>query len=148
MNRISPFGLSALLIVFGDLIHGPVLACTLSFNSGQVITGVALAHTPEQHSLGLSGRPIIDQAMLFVWSEAQVRRFWMKDTHQPLVLYYLDEQARIFQQLSMMPHSEYHHFSQSPARYALELPQVMANQVNLSVGSVLSSVECLHEPHE
>lgn len=146
MKRFSQFGLNATLAVLGVLIHGPVLACTLSFNSGQVITGVVLAHTPEQHSLGLSGRPIIDQAMLFVWPEAQVRRFWMKDTHQPLVLYYLDEQARIFQQISMMPHSEQHHLSQSPARYALELPQAMANQVNLSVGSVLLSVECLHEP--
>lgn len=146
MKRFSQFGLNATLAVLGVLIHWPVLACTLSFNSGQVMTGVALAHTPAQHSLGLSGRPIIDQAMLFVWPEAEIRRFWMKDTHQPLVLYYLDAQAGITQQLLMTPHSEQQHVSQSAARYALELPEAMANQFGLSVGGVLLSVECLHEP--
>jgi uncharacterized membrane protein (UPF0127 family) len=57
--------------------------CRLVFDDGLLIESVLLAHTPHQQAVGLSGREAINQGMLFVWSDSDIRRFWMQNTHQP-----------------------------------------------------------------
>lgn len=117
-------------------------ACTLRFHSGLELTHVALAHTPQTQAIGLSGIMPVEGGMLFVWSDAAVRQFWMKDTFVPLRLYYLDADATITQIISMQPKSMRKHYSAQPARYALELPEDQADQIPLDVGDRLESVVC------
>jgi uncharacterized membrane protein (UPF0127 family) len=80
--------------------------------------------------------------MLFVWSRASQRQFWMRNTHVTLQLYFLDEQANITEQVALVPMSEQRHYSEVDARYALELPLPMAKDSQLSVGVSLESVLC------
>jgi uncharacterized membrane protein (UPF0127 family) len=72
------------IVLFCLLLAGNGHAhCRLAFDDGLLIESVLLAHTPQQQAVGLSGREAINQGMLFVWSDSDIRRFWMQNTHQP-----------------------------------------------------------------
>lgn len=103
---------------------------------------VLLAHTDAQQRLGLSGRESVNEGMLFVWSRASQRQFWMRNTFVSLQFYFLDEQANITEQVALVPMSEQRHYSKVDARYALELPEPMVQNVRISVGVSLESVLC------
>lgn len=122
--------------------QGVSASCRLTFASGIDVFPVALAHTPAQLAQGLSGRASIEEGMLFVWPDAQERAFWMKNTYQPLKLFYLDEAAVIQQSLWLYPLSEAYRYSEHRARYALELPEAMVKAIELRQGDSLLSVLC------
>lgn len=116
--------------------------CQLTFSSGIKIYPVTLAHMPEQQKQGLSGRLDVSHGMLFVWSTADYRQFWMRDTYEPLELYFLDEQAVMVDRYVMSPLSDQIYMSQQPVRYALELPLATLHDEMLHLGDHLIAVEC------
>lgn len=116
--------------------------CRLVFDDGLLIESVLLAHTPQQQAVGLSGREAINQGMLFVWSDSDIRRFWMQNTHQPLTLYFFDASATVTQTLSMPANSDTIYASNIASRYALELPESIAPSGALALGHRLVSVVC------
>jgi uncharacterized membrane protein (UPF0127 family) len=118
----------------------------LTFDNGIQLVDVALAHTPEQQRQGLSGQNPIEQSMLFVWPDATIRGFWMQNTHQPLRLYFLNEQARITQMLDMPPQTEQIYSSYQPTRYALEVPFALAEFLALPLETLLVAVACRQMP--
>jgi uncharacterized membrane protein (UPF0127 family) len=86
--------------------------------------GVELARTAAEREEGLMNRETLEagRGMLFVFSDAQYRSFWMKNTFIPLDIAYIDENLRITDIQAMEPETENEHPSARPAMFALEVP--------------------------
>jgi uncharacterized membrane protein (UPF0127 family) len=113
------------------ILNATVLACPLELPVTTVtIKGHALvvevAATPRSRQCGLSKRSVLDanQGMLFVYPEANVRTFWMKNTWIPLSIAFLDDSGTIINIETMSPaQTRQRYRSSSPATYALEVNQ-------------------------
>jgi uncharacterized membrane protein (UPF0127 family) len=80
----------------------------LLIHAGGVPLYVELADTPAERNAGLSGRRRLPEnhGMLFLFHAPQPAdraSFWMKDTHVPLSIAFIDESGRIFQIEEMTP---------------------------------------------
>jgi len=79
-----------------------------------------------------------DQGMLFIFENEEPRGFYMKNTHIPLDLIFLDAQNKIVsitkdakpESLETIP-------SNVPAQYVLEINGGLSDQWNLAVGDSL-----------
>ena len=83
---------------------------------------VEVANTPLKRSIGLMYRKELDSdsGMLFVFPESKSRSFWMKDTHIPLSIAYINENGIITNIENMDPFSLDSITSKGACRYALE----------------------------
>ncbi len=126
----------------------PTTACTLVFDNGQRIEAVPAAVTDPQRGKGLSGRTAAAPGMLFSWRDSAERTFWMRNTHMPLTVAFLDSAGRVFQLADMQPETTIPHHSEKPATDALELPQGDFQALGIQTGSRLVSRACLsaHQP--
>ncbi|NLF16960.1 MAG: DUF192 domain-containing protein [Lentisphaerae bacterium] len=104
--------------------------------AGQVFE-LELALTPETRERGLMDRPELppDRGMLFVFTDLEPRRFWMKNTRVDLDILYLDDDGRLVSTATMRreppraateSEDDYHdrlpfYPSAGPARFAVEL---------------------------
>lgn len=98
---------------------------------------VDIASTEAQRTCGLSHRNKLPEnyGMLFVFEKNQILDFWMKDTHFPLTIAYIDENFKIM---------ELHQFnadqinidkpSKELGRYALESSPEWFAKNNIQVG--------------
>jgi uncharacterized protein len=86
---------------------------------------VQVAATPAQRQTGLMFRPSMPQheGMLFVFEQASVQCFWMKNTLIPLTAAFLDDQGTIVNLVDMKPLDTTAHCSKKPVRYVLETNQ-------------------------
>jgi len=119
------------VILFLGILPSGTLACpydlptsVVSIN-GQNIS-VELAFTNDTRACGLSNRINLekDNGMLFLFSNTRKRTFWMKNTHIPLSIAFIDASGTIVtihQMEADQTHTTYH--SYQPARYALEVNQ-------------------------
>ena len=84
---------------------------------------VEIADTPLKRSVGLMYRKNLDpeSGMLFVFPESKSRSFWMKDTHIPLSIAYINEEGVITNIQNMDPLSLDSVPSKGNCRYALEV---------------------------
>lgn len=112
---------------------------------GGVALQVEVAVTPEEHRRGLSGRREVapGTGMLFVYSQEELRSFWMKDTLVPLTVAFLNGEGGITQMDDMTPLSLASHESQEPVRYALEVPQGWFEESGIEVGDRVVFSEAL-----
>ena len=119
------------VILFLGILPSAILACpyelptaVVSIN-GQDIS-VELAFTNDTRSCGLSNRFSLekDSGMLFLFSDTRKRTFWMKNTHIPLSIAFIDETGTIvtIHQMEADKTRTTYHSSQS-VRYALEVNQ-------------------------
>ena len=60
--------------------------------------------------------------MLFVFPTSEMQGFWMKNTHVPLSIAFIDKDAIITNIEDLEPHSEESKMSSRPVSYALEVP--------------------------
>lgn len=91
--------------------------------AGQQLS-VEVASTPQTRACGLSQRHSMstDRGMLFVFPQAAVRTFWMKDTHLSLSIAFLDAAKVILNVHAMTPlQTEERYPSDGMASYALEV---------------------------
>lgn len=106
-----------------------------------------LAITEDQISTGLMNRASLgdNEGMLFIFSQARPRRFWMKNCLIPIDVIYLDPRGRIVSMQEMKPPpkdtsdaDQTYYPSQYPAQFAIELNGGMAKKLKLEAGQQIS----------
>jgi len=100
---------------------------------------VEYAGTPEKHMKGLMNRKSLaeDEGMLFIFPEEKVLSFWMKNTHIPLSIAFIDGEGKIIQIEAMEPHSLDLHVSRKRARFALEMNRDWFRRHKIKEGDVV-----------
>ncbi len=91
-------------------------------------------------SCGLSHRTSLpaNRGMLFVYAEPEILTFWMKDTHIPLSIAFIDADNRIVSIQKMNPYPiTTVYASPIPALYALEVNQGWFEEKGIGVGDVV-----------
>lgn len=82
--------------------------------------------------------------MLFSWTTAEPRIFWMRDTWIPLTIGFFDENGMLFSVQNMQPESDDYHFSIQPALDALELSLGQFEIHGLREGVRMTGRTCSH----
>lgn len=133
--------IAAIFLIFFAL-HAAAADCPMPLPTTSITIGthaltVELAATPESRQCGLSHRDSLPEnhGMLFVYPQSTMMTFWMKDTHVPLSIAFLDEAGRIVSIQKMAPLDtgpRYH--SPQPVRYALEVAQGWFETNGIRVG--------------
>jgi len=116
----------------------PTLPTTRLTLGGHTIT-VEVADDEAERSLGLMHRKTLpaDAGMLFVYPDARVRNFWMKNTHIPLTIAYIGKDGRIVHLADMKPLDLDVTPSVLPATYALEMNQGWFAAHGIAVGDAI-----------
>lgn len=99
-----------------------------------------VASTPQQRQTGLMFRENLPQqeGMLFVFEDAAVQCFWMKNTLVPLTAAFVADDGRIVNLADMQPQTTDSHCSEAPVRYVLEMNQGWFSKKGLRKGTKLS----------
>jgi uncharacterized membrane protein (UPF0127 family) len=134
--RLLSKRITAMLVSFGLLMAGsvasaqPAPAPQLDLARTQLTAGmhrldVQLAQTPEQRQIGLMWRKEMPQheGMLFVFEQATIQCFWMRNTLIPLTAAFLEDDGTIVNLADMQPQKEDSHCSSKPVRFVLEMNQ-------------------------
>lgn len=108
----------------------------LALSAGMYRIDAQLAQTPEQRQTGLMHRQEMPQAegMLFVFDQASVQCFWMKNTLLPLTAAFVADDGRIVNLVDMKPQTTDSHCSEEPVRYVLEMNQGWFANKNIKKG--------------
>lgn len=113
-------------------------AATISIN-GHTLS-VELATNPSARHCGLSNREELpkNQGMLFIYPTARLLTFWMKATHIPLSIAFLDEYGKIIKIYKMLPNQTDEHYASSrPVKYALEVNQGWFQTHGIEIGDTV-----------
>ncbi len=84
--------------------------------------------------------------MLFIFDEAQIRRFWMKNTLLPLSLGFFDQNKKLIQTAELKPpksiaQTEFDYvLSKKKAQYVLELPTGWFKDKKIKLGTVFKEL--------
>lgn len=94
-------------------------------NAGMHVIQAEVAATPESRTTGLMYRKSLapNHGMLFVFEQANVQCFWMRNTFIPLSIAFLLDDGTIVNIADMTPQSDQSHCSEKPVRLALEMEQ-------------------------
>lgn len=112
---------------------------------GNISVNAEIASTDAQHEQGLMFRQTLKEGrgMLFVFNEAQLRTFWMKNTFIPLSIGFFDSNKKLIDIQEMEPaKSEIDaniktYTSSAPAQYVLEAPKGWFVRHKINKGEVL-----------
>ena len=98
-----------------------------------------VAATPAQRQTGLMHRKEMPphEGMLFVFEQAGVQCFWMRNTLIPLTAAFVADDGTIVNLADMKPLDESSHCSAKPVRYVLEMNQGWFAQRHLQAGAKL-----------
>lgn len=123
--------------------------CTLILinSAGQRIplnTELAISHEEKGRGLMFRSRLEKDCGMLFVFDREQMMDFWMKNTHIPLSIAYIDSEGIIREIYDMKPLDiSVSYPSKYPARYALEVNRGWFSRKGIRKGSRLILNGCI-----
>ncbi len=112
-------------------------------NAGMHVIHAEVAATPETRTTGLMNRKSLapNHGMLFVFEQANVQCFWMRNTLIPLSIAYLDSDGTIVNIAEMSPQSDQSHCSQKPVRFALEMDQGWFTARGMSAGKKILGLQ-------
>jgi len=99
-----------------------------------------VAQTPLQRQIGLMWRREMpgNEGMLFVFEQASVQCFWMRNTLIPLTAAFVQDNGEIVNLADMQPRSDDSHCSSKPVRYVLEMNQGWFQKRGLKPGMRLT----------
>ena len=108
--------------------------------TGMHLIDAQVAQTPQSQQIGLMHRRSMpsNEGMLFVFGQAQIQCFWMKNTLIPLSAAFMREDGTIVNIADMQPLSEVTHCSKEPVRFVLEMNQGWFAQRRIQPGQRLS----------
>lgn len=130
-------------VLFLLLTSGAALAApTIELTAGMHRIEAEVASSNPERATGLMNRPSmpIHRGMLFVFPEAGVQCFWMKNTLIPLSIAFLDDAGRIVQIADMQPQSLDNHCSAKPVRFALEMNAGWFRSRGLTTGAKINGL--------
>jgi uncharacterized membrane protein (UPF0127 family) len=124
------------------VIRSQSVASPDTLQAGNHTYRLVVADSSAEQEKGLGGRRSLpqDQGMLFAFTGEDVRCFWMKDTHIPLDMIWLNSQKRILHiEPSVQPNTYPRNFCpKAPARYVIELNAGEAARAHLTAGETLT----------
>lgn len=108
----------------------------VNLTAGMHLIDAQVAATPDQRSIGLMFRRNMPQSegMLFVFEQASVQCFWMKNTILPLTAAFLANDGTIVNLADMKQQTTDSHCSKEPVRYVLEMNQGWFGKKNIKAG--------------
>ena len=108
--------------------------------AGIHVIDAQVASTTEQRQTGLMLRKEMPQheGMLFVFEQASVQCFWMKNTLLPLTAAFVSDDGTIVNTADMKPETTDSHCSAKPVRYVLEMNKGWFYKKGIKPGSKLS----------
>lgn len=140
------FLFAASLLAPGLPVADPLL--TYPIQIGEHRLRVELANTPDTREQGLMFRQHLaaDSGMIFVFPRDQVVAMWMKNTHIPLSVAFVDKYGRIVNIEDMEPMSEQTHRSVRMVRFALETNQGWFKARGIKAGAKVTGLDRLPPP--
>jgi uncharacterized membrane protein (UPF0127 family) len=104
---------------------------------------VEVSATRADRVRGLSGRQTLpeNRGMLFVFRDAALHVMWMRDTHIPLSVAFLDERGVIINIEDMVPGTLDRHPASRPAKYALEVNRGWFDRHGVKPGMRIEEIE-------
>ncbi|MCE9596626.1 MAG: DUF192 domain-containing protein [Spirochaetia bacterium] len=125
MNRLRFVRLASLLLLLTacDSLRTQHLK-TQNIRVGEFTISAEIAASPSERERGLMYRTSLgdDEGMLFVFPEATMQAFWMKNTLIPLDVAYFDDQGFLIEIVTMQPDGGVRTYpSSEPTLYALEM---------------------------
>ncbi|MFV8281874.1 DUF192 domain-containing protein [Christiangramia marina] len=105
---------------------------------------VELAESDYEKQTGLMYRESLgsEQGMLFVYGNARVRNFYMKNTYIPLdILYYNTDSTLVSMQKNATPRDETNLPSDGPAQFVLEINAGLSDEWGINSESTFSIVK-------
>lgn len=129
-----------------DRTHPQSLLPLASLELGGQTFEVELATTSQAQAKGLMNRYILplNQGMLFIFDDVQMRTFWMKNTKIPLDIMFFDENGHFINVESAVPCLADPcrvYPSEKPAKYVLELQAGSAEKFGLKSGMAFKKVD-------
>jgi uncharacterized membrane protein (UPF0127 family) len=111
-----------------------------TLGAGMHLIQVQLAQNFEQRQTGLMWRQEMPQneGMLFIFEQAGVQCFWMRNTLIPLTAAFIADDGSIVNLADMKPKSDDSHCSQKPVRYVLEMNLGWFAKRNIQAGFKLT----------
>lgn len=108
----------------------------IKLSAGMHLIDAQVAASPEQRSTGLMFRKDMppSEGMLFVFEQASVQCFWMKNTLLPLSAAFVADDGTIVNLADMKPQTTDSHCSTQPVRYVLEMNQGWFGKKGIKAG--------------
>lgn len=127
-----------ILLASGALQAAPVIELSVGMHRIEA----EVASTSGDRATGLMHRRSMpaQRGMLFVFPEAGVQCFWMKNTLIPLSIAFLDDSGHIVQIADMQPQSLDNHCSSKPVRFALEMNAGWFRSRGLATGAKINGI--------
>lgn len=115
---------------------------TVALSAGIHSIVAEVARTPEQRQTGMMFRREMgaNEGMLFVFEQAGVQCFWMRNTLIPLAVAFVADDGTVVNLDEMKPQSDDSHCSTAPVRYVLEMNQGWFSKRGVQPGMKLSGV--------
>jgi uncharacterized membrane protein (UPF0127 family) len=111
-----------------------------TLNAGMHLMQVQLAQNFEQRQMGLMWRKEMPQneGMLFIFEQASVQCFWMRNTLIPLTAAFVADDGTVVNLVDMKPMSDESHCSTKPVRFVIEMNQGWFAKRNIQAGYKLT----------
>jgi uncharacterized membrane protein (UPF0127 family) len=147
--------LTAALLVFltSTLAHMPEAICQTAaaglalpvktLTAGMHRIQAEVAATDANRSRGLMFRKELapNHGMLFVFEQASVQCFWMRNTLLPLSIAFIQDDGTITNIADMAPMTENSHCSTAPVRYTLEMEQGWFAKRGIAAGKKITGIQ-------
>ena len=114
-----------------------------SLSAGMHMIHAEVASTDATRSRGLMYRKELapNSGMLFVFEQANVQCFWMRNTLLPLSIAFIQNDGTITNIADMAPMTETSHCSTAPVRYTLEMEQGWFVRHGISAGMKINGIQ-------